>query len=146
MTIGDAQSSNRFDLALGNFQVASFQSVSGASFAPSAVEARQPTAAGNPVVRKTPGVKQSGEVTLTHCLDRSPAFIDWVQDCVVKRDIEKARQTVTISAIDHKQNPVRSYVLYNCWATEWSSPELKATDDAPAIETLKLAYDDISIR
>jgi hypothetical protein len=41
---------------------------------------------------------------------------------------------------------VRSYVLYKCRATEWSGPELKAADDAPATETLKLAYDDIAIR
>lgn len=145
MLIGDAYPSNLFLLSLGKFTVATFQQISQLTYGVNVVEATQLTSSGEIVTRKQPGTKQSGEVTVTRLLDASTHFTDWVDTCMVKHDVVKARQTVIITILDYGKQPVRRIVLKNCWAAEWTSPDLSASSDEAAAEQLKLVYEDVTV-
>ncbi|MET8682709.1 phage tail protein [Streptomyces sp. NPDC004732] len=136
----------RFLISLGNFQVETAQSVSDLTYGQDVVEIKQMSASGDLIIHKQPGPRQSGEVTITRGLDKSQVFTDWVKKTLEDRDLDAARENVTITLLDAQGNPARYFHLSNAWASQWSGPGgMDASGADPATETVTLQYDDISV-
>ncbi|MGG7574888.1 phage tail protein [Streptomyces sirii] len=144
MLTGDALTSHTFTIELGKFQVETLQDVSGLTMGQDVVELRQVSPTGELIVRKQPGARQAGEVTLTRGMDKSTAFTDWIRTGL-EGDLDGARQNVTITVSDAAKQPVRRIHLANAWASSWTGPDLDATASGPATETVTLTYEDISV-
>ncbi|MFG2286260.1 phage tail protein [Streptomyces sp. NPDC048595] len=144
MLTGDALTSHTFTIELGTFQVETLKDVSGLTVGQDVVEIRQVSPTGELIVRKQPGVRQAGEVTLTRGMDKSTAFTDWIRTSL-QGDLDGARQNVTIAVSDAAEQPVRRFHLVNAWASSWTGPDLDATASGPATETVTLTYEDISV-
>lgn len=145
MLNGDAFSSNAFGIELGKFQVETVRDISGLSLEQDVVETRQVTSTGELLIRKQPGARRTGEITITRGMDKSTAFTDWIKATLVNADLDSARQNITISLKDAKKNTVRRIHLSNAWASRWQGPALGAADSSTATEQVTITYEDLTI-
>ncbi len=145
MLTGDTFSSSTFAVELGKFQVETVQDVSGLTLEQDVVEVRQVSATGELIVRKQPGARKSGEITITRGMDKSTAFTDWIKATLVNADLDSARQNITIALKDAKKQTVRRIHLSNAWASRWEGPELGAANSQNATEKVTVTYEDITV-
>ncbi|MDH6699525.1 phage tail protein [Streptomyces griseoviridis] len=145
MLTGDTILNSRFTIELGKFQVETVQNVSGLSLEQDVVETRQVSPTGEMVVRKQPGSRRTGEITVTRGMDKSTAFTDWIKATLVDADLDAARQNITISLMDAKKQTVRRIHLSNAWASRWQGPSLGAAGSESASEEVTITYEDITV-
>ncbi|MFC0602562.1 phage tail protein [Streptomyces palmae] len=145
MLTGDTILNSRFAIELGKFQVETVQNVSGLSLEQDVVETRQVSPTGEVVVRKQPGSRRTGEITVTRGMDKSTAFTDWIKATLVDADLAAARQNITISLMDAQKQTVRRIHLSNAWASRWQGPSLGAASSESALEEVTITYEDITI-
>jgi len=55
------------------------------------------------------------------------------------------RRSVTISLLNEEHEPVMIWNINNAWPTKITSPDMKASGNEAAIETLELAHEGITI-
>ncbi|MFF5213529.1 phage tail protein [Streptosporangium sp. NPDC000396] len=145
MLTDDTFSSCTFTIELGEFQVETVQSVSGLTFEQDIVETRQVSLTGELIVRKQPGARQAGEITITRGMDKSAAFTDWIKATLVNADLDSARQNITIALKDAQKNTVRRIHLINAWASRWEGPQLAASYSQNDTEQVTITYEDITV-
>ncbi|MEV4925065.1 phage tail protein [Streptomyces roseoverticillatus] len=145
MAIGDTVSTHVFSIELGHFQVETVQDVGDLAFGQEVVEIKRVTSAGELVIRKQPGGRRPGEVTITRGLDKSPAFTDWIKTTRTNADADSARQNLAIVVMDAQKNPVRRINLLNAWASNWSGPSLQAGGSNPVQERVMPAFEDLTV-
>ncbi|GCE01798.1 phage tail protein [Embleya hyalina] len=145
MLNGDVFSSHTFAIELGKFQVETVRDVGGLTLEQDVVETRQVTPSGELVIRKQPGARRSGEITVTRGMDKSTAFTDWIKATLVDADLDKARQNISISLKDARKNTVRRIHLTNAWASRWQGPTLGAGDASAATEQVTITYEDLTV-
>ncbi|WP_058041843.1 phage tail protein [Streptomyces roseifaciens] len=145
MLTGDTFSSSTFAIELGKFQVETVQDVSGLTLEQDVVETRQVSSTGELIVRKQPGARRTGEITITRGMDKSTAFTDWIKATLVDADLDSARQNITIALKDAKKETVRRIHLSNAWASRWEGPQLGATNSGVATEQVTITYEDITV-
>jgi len=142
---GDTFSSSTFAIELGKFQVETVQDVSGLTLEQDVVEVRQVSATGELIVRKQPGARKAGEITVTRGMDKSTAFTDWIKATLVNADLDSARQNITIALKDAQKQTVRRIHLTNAWASRWEGPQLGAANSGTATEQVTITYEDITV-
>ncbi|MFE2865911.1 phage tail protein [Embleya sp. NPDC059259] len=145
MLNGDVFSNHTFGIELGKFQVETVRDISGLTLEQDVVETRQVTPNGELVIRKQPGARRSGEITITRGMDKSTAFTDWIKATLVDADLDTARQNITVSLKDARKNTVRRIHLTNAWASRWQGPTLGAGDTGAATEQVTITYEDLTV-
>ncbi|MER6198116.1 phage tail protein [Streptomyces sp. NPDC001586] len=145
MLTGDSFSSGTFAVELGKIQVETVQSVSGLQLEQDVVEVRQVSPSDEPLVRKQPGARRTGEITVTRGTDKSAAFTDWIKATQVNADLDAARKNITIAMTDGQKQTVRRIHLSNAWASRWEGPSLGAAASGPATEQVTITYEDITV-
>lgn len=145
MPTGDSLIAHTFQVELGSYKVESLQEVSGLTLEVDAIEIKQVTAKGELLIRKLPGARKGGEVTITRGLDKSPEFTKWLNEAMKKGAVQTARQNVSIVVNDTEGKMGRRYNLKNAWVSKWEGPGLKAGESAAATEKVTLVYEDAEI-
>lgn len=133
---------------------AAFSEVSGVDASVEAIEFRQGNANSMAPV-KVPGLVKHGNVTLKMGYTIDNEFKSWVLQCVSETRGEMPRSNVSIELIDTNagtpkqvvESPTQthSWVLTNAWATKYNAPDLNATANEVAIETVELAYEELVV-
>jgi len=133
---------------------AAFSEVSGVEASVEVIEFRQGNANSMAPV-KIPGLVKHGNVTLKMGYTIDNAFKTWIQECVSETRGEMPRSKVSIELIDINPGTpatavtsisgTRVWVLTNAWVTKYSAPDLNATANEVAIETVELAYEELII-
>jgi phage tail-like protein len=93
-------------------------------------------------VRKLPGLKKFGNVTLKRGVAIGQDFFEW-RKSVMDGNIE--RKDISIILLDEQRNEQVRYNLANAWPGKWAGPELKAGANEIAIETLEILHEGVSI-
>ena len=93
-------------------------------------------------VRKLPGLKKFGNVTLKRGVDVGQHFFDW-RKSVMDGSID--RRNISIILLDEQRTEQVRYNLSNAWPIKWTGPELKASANEIAVETLEIAHEGVSI-
>ena len=94
-------------------------------------------------MQKMPGLKKYGNITLKRGVFAGDnEFYDWVAEIKLNKP---ERRDVIISLLDEEHNPVMTWKIINAWPTKITSPDLKASGNESAIETLELAHEGITI-
>lgn len=134
--------------------IAAFSEVSGVEASVDVIEFRQGNANSLAPV-KIPGLVKHGNVTLKMGYTIDSAFKKWVQDCVSETRGEMPRTKVSIELIDTNGGTPstavtsitgeRVWILTNAWVTKYSAPDLNATANEVAIESVELAYEELII-
>jgi phage tail-like protein len=145
MAQGDALSTHIFGIQLGGYLVESVQEVSGLSVEEEVVEVKQITPDGKQIIRKQPGARQAGEITIVRGIDQSSAFTDWIKETLNNGAVNTARQNLTIEIKDSTQATIRRIQLMQGWASKWEGPSLKAGESSAAFETVTITFEEIVV-
>ncbi len=143
---GDPLVTNTFGVQLGGLTVESLHEVSNLVVEQDVIEYKQVTPEGQLLVRKLPGARQPGEVTITRGLDKSGVFSAWIDKTLNQGAIDAARENITIEAKDTRRNTIRRINLINAWVSKWEGPSLTAGDSSPATETVTIVFEEIHVR
>jgi len=93
---------------------------------------------------KMPGMQKFSDITLKRGIFKSDnEFYNWF-NTVQLNTIE--RRDITISLLDETHAPVVVWKVKNAWPTKIQPTDLKADDNTPAIETLVLAHEGLTIQ
>lgn len=91
---------------------------------------------------KAPGRTSYEGIILERGITTDPDFEKWANMVSPFEDSDKDlvnfRRNLQIEILNEKHKPVLRYRLYGCWVSEYSLPELDASSNAIAIETLKI--------
>lgn len=133
---------------------AAFSEVSGVESSVDVIEFRQGNAHSLSTV-KIPGLVKHGNITLKFGYTLDSAFKTWIMECVSETRGEMPRAKVSIELIDINGGAPsqavtsiqgsRVWVLTNAWVTKYSAPDLNSTASEVAIESVELAYEELTI-
>ncbi|PJE97969.1 phage tail protein [Streptomyces carminius] len=140
---GDTLATHTFKVQLGGVQVETVQEISGLSMELDSIDVVQITQQGQLLVRKLPGARKGGEVTITRGMDQASSFTEWIKKTFQQGDISAAREQLSIIFTDAKGGQDRTINLKNAWANRWEGPSLKAGDAQPATERVTVVFEDI---
>jgi phage tail-like protein len=92
---------------------------------------------------KMPGLKKYGNLTLKRgVFAKDNEYYDWMQTIALNK-VE--RRDIIISLLNEDHEPVMTWKVINAWPTKLTSPDLKASANEAAIETLEVAHEGIQI-
>jgi phage tail-like protein len=139
----DAGVGHGFGLELDGVRVAGFQEVSGLAVEHDVVELEQQTPDGTYVVKRLPGRRKPGEVTLTRGLTTDSALDDWVRS--VAEGSEPAHRAAAVVLHDEAGEVLRRFTLRNAWPSKLEIGSLVADGTAVLTEKLVLTVDGIEL-
>ena len=134
---------------------AAFNQVTGLDASVDVIEFRQGNSGSlSPV--KIPGLVKHGNVTLRFGYTADSTFKKWIMECVSERRNAMPRNNIQIELIDinggapqafnsNGAGGVRVWVLSNAWVTHYTGPELDASNSDVAIESVEIAYEEMTI-
>ena len=92
---------------------------------------------------KMPGIVKYGNITLKRgVMAGDNDFFEWVKTIKMNKP---ERRDVVISLLNEEHEPVMTWKVVNAWPTKITSPDLKASGNEAAIETLELAHEGVEI-
>lgn len=134
--------------------IAAFSEVTGIEGSVDVIEFRQGNASSLAPV-KIQGLVKHGNITLKMGYTRDQDFKNWVIQCVSEQRGETPRRNVTIEMIDigpgapqsivESPSSTLTWVLSNAWVTKYSGPDLNASASEVAMETVEIAYEELTI-
>ncbi|PVX26158.1 MAG: phage tail protein [Candidatus Bathyarchaeum sp.] len=97
-------------------------------------EGNEPTHA-----RKLPGLTKHGILTLKRGIMNSLELDTWRK--LEQEKMKDTRRNITLLLIDEKSNPVARWEFRDAWPSKYDAPDLTATGNDLAIETLDVAFE-----
>ena len=130
----------RYRLEIDGLTIAGFSEVSIAETAVEVVEYRE----GNdpPHVRKLPGLRKYGNITLKRGMTTSLELYEWHRQ-VVNGQVGTARKNIAIVVADETGTDKARFVVTDAWPTKYSPSDLNAKGNEVLIETLELVNEGI---
>lgn len=95
-----------------------------------------------PTMRKLPGLNTYGNITLHRGITSNAELWRW-RERVMKGNLD--RREVSIVLLDQTGIEKIRWNLSNCLPVTWTAPDMDATTDGAAIETLELAHEGITV-
>ena len=93
-----------------------------------------------PTVRKIPGLIKYGNVVLKWGTTDSLELYAWRKE-VENGQMASARKNMAVIVLDEEGNPVSRWEFREAWPTKYDAPDLKATGNEIAIDTLEIAHE-----
>ncbi len=129
-----------YKVLIDNSEEAGFSEVSAPDITSDPVEYREGNMAGI-TPGKQPGIIKYSNVTLKRGATESQAFVTWMKT-VLEGKVE--RKTVVITLLDDAMGEVASWQLEKAWPTKYTAPDVNATSNEVAIESLELVCEGVS--
>lgn len=129
-----------YKVLINNSEEAGFSEVSAPDITSDPVEYREGNMAGI-TPGKQPGIIKYSNVTLKRGATESQAFVTWMKT-VLEGKVE--RKTVVITLLDDAMGEVASWQLEKAWPTKYTAPDVNATSNEVAIESLELVCEGVS--
>ena len=121
----------------------SFTEVSGLTLEHTVVEYREGSSP-EYSPQKMPGLVKYNNIVLKRGIIKgNNDFYDWIQTIHLN---QVERRDITISLLDANHEPVMVWSVKNAWPVKLESPVLKSDISEPAIESLELTHEGISIQ
>lgn len=146
MAIGeDGIAGYTFKIEIDDHQeIAQFKEVSGLSSEIQVIEHRENTIAGKEVVKKLPGQKKYGDITLKRGKTDNKKLWEWhkkVQD----GKIDEARKNASIVLFDYAGGEIARYNLTNCWPSKVSIGSLQAGSNDVLMEECVIVHEGVTL-
>jgi len=135
--VSDPFASFNFTLEFDNVVIAGFSECTGLNSEQNVIEYREGNESITP--RKLPGLTKFGNITLKRgvVLDFNE-FFTW-RKTVMDGDI--TRKTVAIALHNEKHDEVTRWTLLNAWPSKYTGPDLKASANEVAVESIEIAHE-----
>lgn len=111
---------------------AGFSEVSGLETSIDPIDYRE---GGDRIIRKLPGLRRVGNVTLKRGVTKSSELQDWHKN-ILQGQLD--RRNVAIILLDDTGQEVVRWNLLDAWPCKWTGPDLDALSSEVAIEALEL--------
>lgn len=146
MTIGthDVLASFAYHITIDGVDMAQFQKVEGISVEVQAIEYRAMSLTEGPILRKSPGLKKYGDITLSRGKVSDTHFWDWIKKAQTG-DLTGARKTGAIILMDYNISPIVTYNFTNAWPTKVSIGGLAAGSNDVLLETIVLCVEKLEL-
>ena len=132
----DPYAAFNFLVEIDNVTVAGFSECSGINTETDAIEYR--TGDTDITVTKLPGLKKFGNITLKRGITQDKTIYLW-RKTVTDGDIE--RKNLSIVLQNEKHDEVVRWNVVNAWISKYTAPDLKATANEIAIESVELTHE-----
>ncbi len=129
-----------YKVLIDNAEEAGFSEVSAPDISSDPVEYREGNMVGM-TPGKQPGILKYSNVTLKRGTTDSQLFVNWMKS-VQEGKVE--RKTVVITLMDDAMNDVASWQLEKAWPTKYTAPDVNATSNEVAIESLELVCEGVT--
>lgn len=129
-----------YRVLINNSEEAGFSEVSAPDISSDPVEYREGNMAGI-TPGKQPGILKYSNVTLKRGTTDSQVFVEWMKT-VQEGKVE--RKTVVITLLDDTMAEVASWQLEKAWPTKYTAPDVNATSNEVAIESLELVCEGVT--
>jgi phage tail-like protein len=144
MPIGeDALAGYSFSVEIDQTIIAQFKEISGISAEIQTIEHRENKVGGLPVMKKLPGAKKWGDLTLKRGRTDSTALWDWLKK-VQDGDIDSARKNGSIVLYDYKHGEVGRFNFTNGWPSKVSLGALNAGGNDVLVEECTITHEGIA--
>lgn len=140
--IHDPFASYNFWVEWDNIVHAGFQECSGLSLTRDSGTYREGTDA-TLGMRQVPGLTSKGNITLKRGMTNNDEMWQW-HHTIFKGNID--RRNVSIVLTDDLGAEIMRWNLAACWPTTWTGPDMNATADEFAIESIELVYEGIEFK
>ncbi len=87
---------------------------------------------------KIPGLTKFSNITLKRGITADNEFFQWI---LTASQGNPDRRDIVISLLNENNDPVLRWKIHNAWPTKLTGPELAATGNEVAIETLELVHE-----
>lgn len=130
-----------YKVVIDGKEEAGFSEVSAPDISSDPVEYREGNMKGMTAI-KQPGIIKYSNVTLKNGVTKSQVFMDWMKT-VLSGQVK--RKTVVITMLDDDASTeVASWQLEKTWPTKYTAPDLNATSNEVAIESLELVTEGVT--
>ena len=136
----DSGVGHSFGLEFDSVVIKQIQEVTGLKMEQDVIEMKSNTADGKYMIRKLPGRRKAGEVTLTRGLTADNSFEKWIKASELG-NMTDARKGGAIIVYDYMGAPIKRYKLDNAWPKSLEIGSLKAGDTTVLTEKLVLTYE-----
>jgi phage tail-like protein len=136
MPIGeDALAGYAYSIEIDGISIAQFKEVDGISAEIQTIEHRENKIGGLPVLKKLPGAKKFGDVTLKRGKTDNKSLWDWVKQ-VQDGDIDGARKNGSIVLYDYTHHEIARFNFLNAWPSKVSIGALQAGGSDVLLESV----------
>jgi len=132
----DPFASFNFKLEIAGITVAGFSEVTGLNTEQNVIDYREGQELITP--RKLPGLTKFGNITLKRGITVDKTIFQW-RKTVTDGDIE--RKNVSIVLQNEKHDEVVRWNVVNAWCSKYVAPDLKATANEIAVESVELTHE-----
>jgi phage tail-like protein len=144
MPIGeDAIAGYTFKFEVDSHVIAQFKEVSGLSAEVQVIEHRENNVQGKEVIKKLPGQKKWGDITLKRGKTDSKVIWDWHKK-VMEGKIDEARKNASIVLFDYSGGEIARYNLTNCWPSKVSIGSLQAGGNDVLMEEMTVVHEGVA--
>jgi phage tail-like protein len=130
-----------FLVEIDGMQPAAFKSVSGLDSETEVVEYRTGDMK-SPSSLKLPGLHKSANITLKRGMTRDLSLWQWYKTVL---DGEADRRNGVITLLDDSLQAVLRWQFRNGWIRKWEGPDLDASKNEVAIESIEIAHEGLEL-
>jgi phage tail-like protein len=141
MAIGeDAVGGYTFKIEIDGQVIAQFKEVGGLESSREVIEHRENNLAGKEVIKKLPGKKTWGDITLKRGVTDNKVIWDW-HKLVMDGKIDEARKNGSIVLYDYAGGEINRYNFRNAWPSKVGLSGLQAGSSDVLLEEMTLAHE-----
>ena len=140
----DTSVGHSFAAEYDGVMIKAIQEVSGLKFDQDVIELKQNMPDGKYVIKKLPGRRKAGEVTLTRGLTADNSFEKWVENSHFGK-MSEARKNGAVVVFDYEGNEIKRYTMTNAWPKTLEIGSMKAGDTAVLTEKLTITYEELTV-
>ena len=133
-----------FGIEIDGVVIKSITEVSGLKMEQDVIEYKENGPDGKYNIKKLPGRKKAGEVTLTRGLTADNSFEKWVENARFGK-MGEARKNGAVIVFDYEGNPIKRYVMTNCWPKTLEIGSMKAGDQSVLTEKLTIVFEELTV-
>ena len=91
-------------------------------------------------VRKIPGLTKYSNIVCKRGITNNLELYNWYKD-IVDGKINSSRKTISVLLLDELGNEAVRWDFGNAWPSKYDPPDMNATGNTIAIETLEIAHE-----
>jgi len=136
----DALGAYNFQIEVDGITLAQFKEVSGLSIEIKVIEHEEVTPGGVPIIKKIPGPKKWGDITLKRGKTEDKGWWDWI-NTIHQGNISSGRRNGSIVLYDYALGEKSRWNFLNAWPSKVSVSGLKAGGSEVVVEECTLVHE-----
>jgi len=139
----DALAGYSFSVEIDGVTIAQFKEVSGINAEIQTIEHRENKVGGLPVMKKLPGARKWGDLTLKRGRTDNKALWDWIKE-VQDGNMAAARKNGSIVLMDYQHGETSRFNFQNGWPSKVSIGSLNAGGNDILIEEVTIVHEGLA--